>query len=234
MADSIKIDLTKEQAEYINQAHGEFHHAFGTAMAEWAGLERSLYYWFARITRMNHEMASAVFYSGRSFNARADMLQAAIDRADVLTKIEAMSVQEALKKVWAYSGFRNSMAHGEPMMQIVELAGQPKTFSYVLTQGKHTKPNPAAEISIQHLMIAAENFHNLKCLILDLHPGMRGKDAPTPEECLALLRTLPSQANSKSAQNPSGPAQQPEDPARRNKKEYRAGQQAKKPKAAGE
>lgn len=196
----IKITLTREQIEHVNQAHAEFHHAFGCAMSEWAGVERSLFYWFTYITRMKSEMARAVFYSARSFNARADMLAAAIAEAKRQTEVELEFIRTALKRARGYGGFRNNLAHGEPIMNIMGPKEAPRAIHYSITQGK--KPNLGSDITIADLLTAAKNFHSLKLIITEALPW----EKRVPEECLAQLLALPTQANSKVTRSPSKPS----------------------------
>ena len=133
---TVKFEFTKEQAEDLNQARAEFHHAYGVAMAQWGGVERGLYLWFVHATQMKEKVARAVLYSARSFNARAEMLQAVIDQAAHLAPERLDFIQKALGRAWGYSSFRNRMAHGEPMMNILDIRGQPRKVSWAIAQGK--------------------------------------------------------------------------------------------------
>src|SRR5689334_19932909 len=84
--------------EHLEEAAGEFFPAFGMALAEWAGVERALCYWFLGITGMKQGMGRALFYSPRSFNARADLLKAAIEHASRQNEDELEFIRVALKK----------------------------------------------------------------------------------------------------------------------------------------
>lgn len=194
-----KFDFTQEQVLKTNQAHAEFHHAYGCTMAQWGGIERALYYWFFYITQLTDDMARAIFYSARSFSARADMLQAAIDHSTKLDGGQSDFIKRALKRALGYSGFRNRMAHGEPIMNIVERMGQPREINYSIVQGKTSKVIPDAEISIEDLATAATNFHALQLIIIDAHPTLDTKHHKSPSECLRQLNALPIQANSKNS-----------------------------------
>lgn len=185
----IQFEITEEHRILVSRAHDEFHYVFGLTLSSWARVERTLSYWFARLTRMNTSMATAVFYSGRSFNARAEMLQAAIDRAKGLTSIETEFIKEATKRAWAYSGFRNRIAHGEPILNMLhDDQHRPKAFHYSLTQGAS---HPRDDASLEHMQIAAENFQKLQELILTSLPNFNDKKKPL-EELLQLLRTTQS------------------------------------------
>lgn len=218
---TVKFEFTKEQAEDLNQAHAEFHHAYGVAMSQWACVERNLYLWFVHVTQMKEKVARAVFYSARSFNARAEMLQAAIEKADHLAPERLDFIQEALRRAWSYSSFRNRMAHGEPLMNILDLKGQPRKVFFSIAQGK-TRDHPSSEISMEDLETATQNFYVLQNLLIDTHPtpGVGKPDHQWPATALQLLSELPSQASFKTA-----PSSQPQDGHRVNKKAYREQQQ---------
>ncbi|MBZ0148402.1 MAG: hypothetical protein K8F62_12805 [Pseudorhodoplanes sp.] len=196
--------------EALENASIEFFHAYGAAMAEWASVERALYYWFLGITGMRDGMARAIFYSGRSFNARAEMLQSAIGSAYRQSEAEVTFIKAALKKAWSYSGFRNNIAHGEPMLNV---AGANEIF-YTIVQGKRIGMSEPS-VAIEDMETAAENFSKLKQLLIDMIPEYRPQNPKSPEEYLALVQGLPSQPHTKSAPNPSEPPEQPEDARRR-------------------
>jgi hypothetical protein len=230
MTHQYKFTLGPKQREQMAQANAEFHHAYGIALAQWAKLERVLYYWFGYITKMSDPMARAVFYSARSFGARAEMLECAID-ASALPANEVTFIRQALKRAWGYSSFRNSITHGEPIANMKALNGQVQNVEYYIVQGS-TGPSPN-DVTLEHLAAAAENFHSLSQIIHDAHPIVGGNDRKSPEECLALLNALPTQPHSKNAPNPSTPEQQHQC-GRVNKKEYRAQQEVKKNSEGGE
>jgi hypothetical protein len=165
-------------------------------MAQWAGIERGLYYWFVHVTQLKDKMARAIFYSARSFNARAEMLLAAIEQANHLAPERLEFIQAALRRAWGYSSFRNSMAHGEPSMNIFELVGQPRKVSYYIAQGKSLK-DASVDISMEDLETATKNFHTLVNLLIDTHPTIGNVDHQWPLEALKLLNALPSRASSK-------------------------------------
>ncbi|WP_029585582.1 hypothetical protein [Bradyrhizobium sp. URHD0069] len=225
---TVKFEFTKEQAEDLNQVHAEFHHAYGVAMSQWAGVERSLYLWFVHVTQMKEKVARAVFYSARSFNARAEMLQAAIDQGGHLAPERLEFIQKALGRAWGYSSFRNRMAHGEPMMNILDLKGQPRKVSWSIVQGKTR--DRATDISMEDFETAHRNFYMLQNLLIDTHPtpGVGNPDHQWPAKALQLLSELPTEANSKTVPNPKAPSSQPQADGRVNKKAYREQQQAAK------
>ena len=184
---TVKFEFTKEQAEDLNQARAEFHHAYGVAMAQWGGVERGLYLWFVHATQMKEKVARAVLYSARSFNARAEMLQAVIDQAAHLAPERLDFIQKALGRAWGYSSFRNRMAHGEPMMNILDIRGQPRKVSWAIAQGKAR--DGSTDISIEDLETAHRNFYVLQNLLIDTHPtpGVGKPDHQWPAKALQLL-----------------------------------------------
>ena len=231
MAQQYNFTFTPEQVRQTNQVHAEFHHAYGLAMAQWAKLERMLYYWFAYITRVEDKMARAIFFSGRSFNARAEMLLAAIEHAQ-LSAGQIEFIKASHKRAWGYSGFRNTITHGESMMNAKLLNGVVQSVEYLIVQGKAVGPQ-GTDVSIDQLLTAADNFHRLAEIIHNAHPVYGEKPQKPPEEYLALVNALPNQANSKNVQTPSTPGPQPQDD-RVNKKAYRAEQAATKTKPSAD
>jgi hypothetical protein len=95
MAKTVKVTIRKE---VLVAALEEFHRFFGYAMQQWSKVERSLYLWFQRATNMDDSMARAIFYGGRGFSARAEMLEAAIECSTQLTAQEIEFLKEALKR----------------------------------------------------------------------------------------------------------------------------------------
>ena len=84
-------------------------------MSAWGLLESQLFHWFFYISGINNErMARSIYYSAKSFNARADMLEEVV-RVAALNEDHAAFLKTAIKKARRYSAFRNSATHGEPM-----------------------------------------------------------------------------------------------------------------------
>lgn len=201
---TIEIALSKEEADGLNSAYAEFHFAYGITLANWAGVERALFYWFYRATEMSETMARAIFYSARSFNGRAEMLEAAIAHNHTLVGDELAFIKSAIKRAWQYNSFRNRIAHGEPIMNIIELA-DPKagktsrSIDWSIVEGKSTKgPDPETDVSIDRLKNAAENFHRLQSMLNDA----LGKNK-SHQKYLELVRELPNQADSRGDHNSS-------------------------------
>ena len=192
---TITIALSKEEAERFENAHTELHYYYGIALANWSGIERGLFYWFYRTTAMSEAMARAVFYSARSFNGRAEMLDAAVAHNPTIVGDELAFIKAAIKKAGRFSSFRNRIAHGEPIINVIELKEQggnqaSRTIDCSIVQGKSHGPDPATDVPIKSLTNAAENFHRLQCLLADA----LGRDKPHAKY-LEQLRKLPSQAD---------------------------------------
>jgi hypothetical protein len=82
MSDSAFDDKVEMADEELDRAKREFSIVYGEAMAEWSSLEGQLFYWFQLVTGMNERLGRAIFFSARSFAARADMLAAALQASD--------------------------------------------------------------------------------------------------------------------------------------------------------
>lgn len=226
-----KFVFTEKEWEESERAYAEFHNAYGIALAQWAGLERMLSYWFALITQMHAMMAQSVFYSARSFGARAEMLQAAIEHAKHIQPDILKFIQAALKRCWSYSTFRNYLAHGEPSMTVMEVEGRPRKVYYAIVQTGSSN-DTKTEISVEQLKVIAENFNALHMVMMDAHPKI-GPERAQPRksilEYLARVNALPTQANSKSNPKPSGPGSPSQPGERVNKKAHREAQRQKRP-----
>ena len=107
------IHATVPRELELKAAH-EFYPIYGLALGEWSRLENSLYFWFAHVTKMKHPIGRAIFFSAKSFASRAEMLEAAIEHQDNLSKHQLELIEEIIKKARKYSAFRNRITHGEP------------------------------------------------------------------------------------------------------------------------
>jgi hypothetical protein len=211
------LNVTINVEEWHN-ANAEFMFCYGRAMAEWASVERGLYYWFAGITRMKDGLARAIFYGAKGFSARAEMLESVIPFAEQQTPEEITFIKEALRKAGQFVGFRNGIAHGEPIPTIMD------DGIHVL-MGKAKDVTDRDNITIKHMEIAAENFSRLASAIINAIPRQR-KGKPL-SEYLAQVRELPNQAHLEAANPPSAPLQQyPGAKTRVDKKAFRAAQAA--------
>jgi hypothetical protein len=214
-----KLQVTINMEDW-HDANAEFLFFYGQAMAEWASVERGLFYWFAGITRMKEGMARAIFYGAKGFAARAEMLESVIPFAEQQSKEEIEFIKSALKKAWSFVPFRNAIAHGEPIPVITD-------DGIHMTMGKAKDVTDKDVVTIKHMGIAAKNFSRLATAIITAIP--RHRDGTTLEECLAQVQELPNQAHLEGDQTPSAPLQQyPGAPVRVNKKEFRAAQAAKR------
>jgi hypothetical protein len=199
MADPSKDELEITNPQVVEAAR-QFHLVYGAAMAEWSRLEGQLFYWFQLLTGMDEKTARAVFFSARNFNARADMLEAALKAENPGGPIQYF-LEAALKKARGYSGFRNSATHGEPHINIQR--GSPTVGQFVIIQGRKVSYEAEATmITMQHLIAAQKNFQRLAGSLFATYPG----DGPTTASLLEthreLVLQLPNQPHS-TADDPS-------------------------------
>ena len=87
-----------------------YHQALGEAIAAWADLEDILGHLFCHVAGVNRITGLAIFYSGRNFGTRADMLSAAISHPQC-ADVEMPLIKTGLAVARRYSAFRNAMAH---------------------------------------------------------------------------------------------------------------------------
>ena len=132
------LGISKFSGEEYARALDNFHLTFGSALTQWARVEERVGNWFWYSTGLSEEMARAIFYSARNFNARADMLEAALRHAEIETRGAKEFIKSAIHKAVSYSSFRNVLAHGEPTFDAQ--ATSPTFKQILLLQGKHTPP----------------------------------------------------------------------------------------------
>jgi hypothetical protein len=103
------------QPDKLMEVYNDFHFQYGVTLSRWAGLEETLCTIFCDLCGLHPDepMGKALFYSGRSFTARADLLSAAI-RTCALGEPEKALLRAILKRARQYSTARNAIAHGVP------------------------------------------------------------------------------------------------------------------------
>jgi hypothetical protein len=211
--------------EVLEAALADFHRFFGHAMQQWSKLERSLCDWFQHATGMKDSMARAIFYSARGFAARIEMLESAIEHSERITAEQLTFLAEAIKKARQYTPFRNDIVHGEPRphYNIAE-----HSASYEIVDAADLT-GQAKFISVDDLKRAARRIHVLHTCMSEMHPWLRerNRNLKSPEECLAQVRALPTEARAHTdGPTPAKSAQSAQGPVRRNKKEHRASRRA--------
>jgi hypothetical protein len=186
-----KININLEQMHDHSMC---FFDSFGRLIAEWSAIERAFYTWFASVSGMKEGMARSIFYSGKSFNSRADMLEAAFGNQSNMPPLDLDFIKASLKKARAYSAFRNSVVHGEPTLDILHNYSPQADLQLILTQGKDFIGSSA--ITIDDLDAGLESFSELKGFLHDMFPKNRKPDANL-EEYLRRVRELPNPPNSR-------------------------------------
>lgn len=184
------------------KADQEFHHALGRAMAKWAMIEQRFYFWFSDLTQMTPEMSRAIFYSSKNFAGRVDMVDAAVNTAQVDERYK-LFLKAAIKKARQFNSFRNNLAHGEPVFDMYP--NSPTFKQTVLVEGKDNLPSPPVGIPVSTLDIATANFGELARLLIDplMHlQGTYDDDDSSPERCREQIQALPHEADSKRPENP--------------------------------
>ena len=89
----------------------QFYHIYGKALASWGEIEYGLSLWFQVCTGLEHNAAQNLFFSGRSFSTRSDLLFAALETANLDEKWHKVVVEGA-NKAGLHSATRNRLAHG--------------------------------------------------------------------------------------------------------------------------
>jgi hypothetical protein len=223
-----KITVDVDMRQWI-EARQEFLFRLGVAMAEWANVERGFYYWFAAFTKLNDPMARSIFYGAKGFGARADMVESTIPFAQGFSDVEIKLVELAVKKARNYSGFRNSLAHGEPIPIVSANGGL-----MVMKMGDAKRPSFKNEITVDEISLAAVNFATLATALIRASQPLIMTPGESTKQFLSLIQQLPNQANSKSDPTPAGSGKPHERQARPNNKVHRAEMRAAKEKRKGE
>jgi hypothetical protein len=129
--------------------------AYGSVMSEWAYVEAMLALWFRWLIQMeDHEMSNAIFYSARSFQGRAEMLQAAIEHSNQPDE-EISWVADLLAKALSYNSCRNELAHG--FFNWMRTDCEP-----AITPGKYWWRDGG--VTVRQLETARDNFRRLRRL----------------------------------------------------------------------
>jgi hypothetical protein len=181
----------KDPAELI-RLFDEFHLQYGVTLANWARVEEGLGGIFCVLCGFDqHEgMGPALFYSGRSFATRADLLSAAIRTADISTEHTEL-LRAVLRKSRQFSTARNQIAHGVPVHFI-----ETKTpYQGWRIKGGEELWHPGG-VSLQDLINANANFKDLSVLCVEAEQSLfkRCGKRPPLSEYLARVHALPNDA----------------------------------------
>lgn len=183
--------LPPKGAEQLLKLHDDFHLQYGATLARWARLEQTLCDLFCGLTGLGEVTGPALFFSGRSFNSRGDLLSAAI-RTSGLNEDVLVILRAVLKKARQFNSARNTIAHGVPTHYVekgVDYQG------WRIKEGDQTW-EPGG-IGIDQLKAAAMNFTKLDLAAMRaealVRRKRRGSDLP-PLEHLELIQSLPTDA----------------------------------------
>jgi hypothetical protein len=184
--------------EQLTQLYHDFHFQYGVTLGRWAGLEQSLCTLFSDLCGFvrDSKVGDALFFSGRSFATRADLLSAAI-RVSGLGEPEMAVLKAVLKKARQYSTSRNAIAHGVPQNFVA------RGTEY---QGWRIKEHERAweigGIGVAQLREAEKSFLDLDLACHMIRDDMisyrrrRRKRLKPPEWYLELVQALPKHAYS--------------------------------------
>jgi len=185
--------LPPKNPKELSRLYEEFHLQYGITLSEWASLEETLGEIFNRLCNFKtwHGMGPALFYSGRSFATRADLLSAAIRTANIAEDLSEL-LRAILKKSRQFSTSRNTIAHGVPTHYVesgVEYQGW-------RVKGGEEVWRPGG-VGIDDLKAAHENYRTLTVICsyaFSLLNRSKRQGLLTPQEYLAQVQALPSDA----------------------------------------
>lgn len=160
-------------------------------MSAWSNLEVMLSIWFITITGIKpNRLAYAIFFSGKGFAARIDMLNAALEHGKQSRTVTPL-LKEIILKALAYSNARNRMAHS--------YFDTPAEKGDRLLPG-HSWYRDQPGLTLQDMLNASRNLSAFSTIIDDCWRGDGGRKRrgrPSPKlrrECLERLFQLPSEA----------------------------------------
>jgi hypothetical protein len=187
---SLPPDTDRESLSKLEQ---DFYLIYGSTLAAWARLEQTLGQLFCVLCGFDpdNQLGRELFFSGRSFQTRADLLSAALRVSETPEEVKAV-VRAVRKKARDYSGSRNAIAHGYPSHSI---------FPNIEWQGWRIKEGEQSHlpggIGIEELKAAKSNFWQLEWAAESatslVRNHQRGYPQP-PEEHLERVQALPPNA----------------------------------------
>ena len=101
------MDLTPDDLETET-----YQLALGKVIHAWAEMEAVLSEWFAELTNLHFQVADDLFFSGRNFGTRCDLVRAAMKHTRV-KEADLLLVKAFVAVAQRYSGFRNTVAHDQ-------------------------------------------------------------------------------------------------------------------------
>lgn len=169
----------------LNEVDANFYLPYGRAMGAWAQLEQSLGLIFMRLVELDWARAEAVYYSARSFQGRAEMVQACIQFARIIPAGKIF-LSRSVGLASNYAQARNRLAHDPHILKIEEDdAGlNARRFIQPLRRPDPVTPELAERIRLNFANLAALNEFSLG----------RQKLLREPELSLELLDLLPTDA----------------------------------------
>ena len=198
--------------EYMEAEKDAFNATYGKALGAWSILEFMLQRLFTRMTGLSPEMSAALFYSARSFNGRADMIEAIIPLVAAPDDFKK-TLARLLKKIRQYSGTRNRLAHAQQSSSTkLSDAGDKYIISCFLCEGdKLDSPDENGRMLKDHLGNCRINFGRLAYYVLYTWKVHDPDTATWPQRCHELILQLPNDPCSTAiAPIPSAPELPPE------------------------
>jgi hypothetical protein len=176
----------------LYKLESQFYEQYGHTLANWAHLEQTLSHLFCELSNLQTgDLGPALFFSGKSFNTRAGLLNAAARAAGLDEPVQEV-FRALIKKARQFESTRNAVAHGYPVHAI---------WDGVDWQGWRIKEgadaNEPGGIGLVELKNAAENFSRLELYagrVRSLVSGWRAGARFPPEEYLKPIRALPNDA----------------------------------------
>ena len=165
--------------------HDAFYLQYGKALASWAKIEDQMSAMFSILCGLSpvSGMGIALFFSGRSFATRQDLINAAIRNSPHADEDQQTLFRALVKKAKRYSTARNHIAHGIP----VSLYSDEGPYEGVRIKEGEGVWDHGGGLGVDELAMAETNFDILFGIMQDAVHGPR-------EGCLERVQELPNDA----------------------------------------
>jgi hypothetical protein len=168
--------------------------ALGRATMYWAGVERNLAVWLARISKIDDPAANDIFFSANSFRGRLDILKAAAIHS-TMSAAQRELFDAVAQKASLWTNFRNRFVHGTAL-EARRILGGERVQMIVDGYGPIDQAKLAGGITSEKLERAASNFFSLTEILLDGEGAINSRKRKQLPALLARVEQLPNEPES--------------------------------------
>jgi hypothetical protein len=169
---------------------GAFYQMYGRAMDEWVSVEWGLGLCFALATLMPIKLANAVFYSGRDFHVKRDLLTAALSESQ-LGIAEGPEIVKFIKACQKTAGHYHRV---RTMLDNRRIMWNDATQEAELRAGDDWTSHNDEKIDYLVLGNIADNFEALHTIMVRTLSLTTTRNMYSPEKGLMMIEELPTAA----------------------------------------